>query len=198
MPVALGESTYTPPVPQTPPRKPWTREECEACERAGLWEGQHYELVQGELINKMGKKSPHVFGTRQTRHMLEQVFGWKRVVSEGPIDVAPEDNHTNEPEPDIYVLSSEDFRGRPKAHDLVLIVEVADTTLAFDTQIKAPLYARAGIPEYWVLDLNGRRLIVHRNPSGSVYKSVVAYSEKEGVSLLAAPDRQVPVADLLM
>ncbi|MBV8847089.1 MAG: Uma2 family endonuclease, partial [Bryobacterales bacterium] len=86
----------------------------------------------------------------------------------------------------------------PKPNDLVLIVEVADTTLEFDIQIKAPLYARAGIPEYWILDLKGRRLIVHRNPSGSVYRSVVAFSGQERVAPLAAPDREIAVADLLM
>ena len=60
MPVALGESVYTPVAPQNPPRVPWTREEVRACERAGLWEGRLYELVNEELITKMGKNSPHV------------------------------------------------------------------------------------------------------------------------------------------
>src|SRR5215471_6819752 len=197
MPVALGESVYTPATPQNPPRVPWTREEVKACERAGLWEGLHYELVNGELINKMGKNSPHVFGSRQVRHLLEQIFGWERVVSEGPIDVAPEDNPTSEPEPDIYVLRDPKFRGQPAPGDLVLVVEIADTTLAFDRTTKAALYARAGIPEYWALDLNGRRLIVHREPADSVYKSVVAYSEQERIAPLAAPEREVVVADLL-
>lgn len=170
-----------------------------ACERAGLWEGQHYELVQGELINKMGKHSSHVFGTRQVRHILEAVFGWEKVFSEAPIDVAPEDHATSDPEPDIYVLEAGVFSGEePMPSELALVAEIADRTLDFDIKIKAPLYARAGIPEYWVLDLHGRRLIVHRNPSGSVYKSVVAYNEQERVSPLAAPDREISVADLLM
>jgi Uma2 family endonuclease len=63
--------------------------------------------------------------------------------------------------------------------------------------IKAALYARAGIAEYWALDLNGRRLIVHRDPRGSVYKSVVAYSEQERVAPLSASESEVLVADLL-
>jgi Uma2 family endonuclease len=64
-------------------------------------------------------------------------------------------------------------------------------------QPNAALYARTGIPEYWALDLNGRRLIVHREPGGSVYKSVIAYSEQERLAPLAAPEREVLVADLL-
>jgi Uma2 family endonuclease len=197
MPVALGESVYTPPAPQFPPRKRWTRAECQAYERAGLWEGQHYELIEAELINKMGKNSPHVFGSRKARWALEEIFGRERVVSEGPIDVAPEDNPTNEPEPDIYVLRAPEFRGQPTPADLVLVVEVADTTLPFDTTTKAALYARAGIPEYWVIDLNGRRLLVHRQPSGNVYKSVIAYSEQERVAPLAAPESAVLAASLI-
>src|SRR5206468_838571 len=123
------ETVYTRPAPQVPPRKPWTREEVEACERAGLWEGQHYELVEGELINKMGKKKPHMAGVRRVTHALEQVFRWELVYSEGSIDVAPEDNSTNEPEPDVMVLKrplAEIQGDRPQPSDIDLAVEVCD------------------------------------------------------------------------
>src|ERR1700678_623537 len=84
-----------------------------------------------------------------------------------PIDVSPEDNPSNEPEPDIIVLNRDflNFRSaNPSPQDLHLVVEVADTTLNFDLTTKAALYARAGVADYWVLDVNGRRLIVHREP----------------------------------
>jgi Uma2 family endonuclease len=198
MPVALGETIYTPPAPQYPPRKLWSREEYEAFERTGLWEGQHYELIEGELINKMGKNKPHVIGNQRVHHILNEIFGWQRVFSESPIDVAPEDRPTSEPEPDFYVLRSPGFRGdRPAPDELALIVEISDTTLTWDTTTKAALYARAGIADYWVLDLNGHRLIVHRDPSGNIYKSVIAYNEQERVAPLAAPRGEVLVADLL-
>src|SRR5215469_4566229 len=104
MPVALGETTYTPPAPQFPPRKPWTREEVEACERAGLWEGQHYELVAGELINKMPTYLRHALGVRRAVQLLQQIFGWDLVLQEASIDVAPQDHATSEPRPDVIVL----------------------------------------------------------------------------------------------
>ena len=194
MPVVLGETVYTPPAPQYPPRKRWTRDECAAYEQAGLWESQHFELIEGELINKMGKKQPHVFGVRRAARSLGQVFGWDSVFTEAPINVAPQDRATNEPEPDLYVLKAASIEFRdlaPRPSDLALVVEIADTTL--DLTTKAALYARAGIPEYWVLDLNGRRLIVHRDPTSGLYKSVVAYSDQERV----APGRELLVADLL-
>ena len=77
------------------------------------------------------------------------------------------------------------------------MVEVADTTLKFDLTVKAALYARAGIGEYWVLDLNGRRLIVHREPARGVYLSVVAYSESERVAPLESPQHELRIADIL-
>jgi Uma2 family endonuclease len=73
------------------------------------------------------------------------------------------------------------------------VVETADTTLRFDLTVKGALYARAGIPEYWVLDTNARRLIVHREPTPSGYSSAVAYGEAETVSPIAAPARALLV-----
>jgi len=76
-------------------------------------------------------------------------------------------------------------------------VEVADRTLAFDLTTKATLYARAGIVEYRVLDLPGRRLIVHREPRDGRYGSGVAYSEQESVAPLSASDAQFRVEDVI-
>ena len=87
--MVLGETVYTPLVPQCPPRKRWTRGECQIVERSDLWTGQHFELIEGELIHKMGKKQPHVFGVRRVAHILGQLFGWDSVFTEAPIDVAP-------------------------------------------------------------------------------------------------------------
>jgi Uma2 family endonuclease len=78
---------------------------------------------------------------------------------------------------------------------LHLVVEVADTTLSFDLTTKAALYARAGIVEYWVLDVPGRRLIVHRHPQLGKYTTILIYSEQESVAPLAAPQAMFKVAD---
>ena len=94
-------------------------------------------------------------------------------------------------------------KNRPHVNALVMIMEwlvsvfgkIADSSLAFDLTTKAALYARAAIPEYWVLDCNGRRLFVHRDPVSGVYRSVVAYAEGESVGPLAAKDREFRVGD---
>jgi Uma2 family endonuclease len=186
------------PVQTNPPRKRWTREECSLLEPAGLWEQQHLELIWGDLISKMGKNRPHTNVLILIQAWLVGVFGVQFVNPETPIDVASEDNPTNEPEPDLIVLvkPSREYRaGNPRPQDLRLVVEISDSTLLFDLTTKAELYARAGIVEYWIFDINARRIIVHRDPREGRYVSVTAYTEQECVSPLAAPDRNFRTAE---
>src|SRR5437773_322805 len=159
MPTALTESPFQS-APLVPPRKIWTRSECAVLEASGLLDGQHFELVDGELISKIGKHRPHVNSLTLLVGWLFQVFGIQFVNSEAPIDVAPEDNPTNEPQPDIIVLKrhlSQFKSANPRPEDLHLVVEIADTMINFDLTTKAALYARAWVVEYWVLDVAGRR-----------------------------------------
>jgi Uma2 family endonuclease len=197
MPTAINETPSIPP-PLEPPRKRWTREECVALEASGIWDQQHLELIEGELISKMGKKRPHANAIAVVHAWLLRVFGEKSVNQEAPIDVAPEDNPTNEPEPDLIVLTkpSREFKDNPQPADLRLVVEISDSTLGFDLTTKARLYARARIVEYWVVDIPGQRIIVHRDPQAGKYQSIVAYAEQESVKPLASPDHEFRVAEL--
>jgi Uma2 family endonuclease len=197
MPTVITDRPYRP-VPVDPPRKLWTRAECVALEASGLWDQQRLELVHGELISKMGKKRPHVNALVAVQAWLVRTFGAKFVNPEAPIDVAPEDNPTNEPEPDLVVLSrpSREFQdANPRPADLRLVVEISDSTLGFDLTTKAELYARAEIVEYWVVDVAARRLIVHREPREGLYRSVTAYGEDETVGPLASQHSEFRVAD---
>jgi Uma2 family endonuclease len=163
-----------------------------------VWDQQHLELVEGELINKMGKKRPHTITLSAVYAWLIRTFGAEYVNPETSIDVSPEDNPTSEPEPDLIVLSKPSQKIRaanPQPEDLRLAVEISDSTVGFDLKTKAALYARAGIVEYWVLDIPARRLIVHREPQEGRYRSVAAYTDQESVSPLAAPDREFRVVD---
>ncbi len=189
MPATVTERP-SPPAVQNPPRKRWARAECDRLEAWGLFDQQRVELIDGELIDKLGKNRQHVNVAALLIGWLIQVFGSRRVNFEAPIDVAPEDNPTNEPVPDLIVLTREysGFRSvRPQPQDLDLVVEIADTTLVFDFTTKASLYARAGIIEYWLLDVTGRRLIVHREPQGGQYGWVTSFGEEESVAPVSAP-----------
>jgi len=181
-----------------PPRKRWTRAECLALEASGLWDRERLELVHGELITKMGKKRPHVNALVAVQAWLVRTFGEQFVNPEAPIDVAPEDNPTNEPEPDLVVLAkpSREFQAaNPRPADLRLVIEISDSTLSFDLTTKAELYARAVIVEYWVVDVAARRLIVHRDPREGLYQLVTAYGEDESVTPLASPGPEFCVSD---
>jgi len=200
MPTAVTEAPYRP-VSAEPARKRWTRVECEALETTGLLDHEKLELVDGELISKMGKNRPHVNALAFVHEWLIEVFGRGVVNAESPIDVAPEDNPTNEPEPDIIVLKRpyrEFKKANPQPADLHLIVEVSDTSLGFDLTKKAALYARAGIGEYWAIDVAARRLVVHREPTGGRYISVAVYGEEETIAPLAAPHAEFPLADVFL
>ncbi len=198
MPAILNEAPILLPTAANaqPPRKLWTRMELAAAESIGL-DLTRYELIEGDLINKMGKNWPHVSSLVLLQKWLVMVFGAEFVAPEAPVDVAPEDNPTSEPQPDLVVLTqdvTEFVCVKPKPEDIHLVVEISDSTLAFDLGTKAALYARAGIIEYWVLDLQGRSLTVHRAPHAGRYLDVAVYSEAEAVAPLAAPDLKFPVA----
>jgi Uma2 family endonuclease len=197
MPTAVTERPYRP-VPTEPSRRRWTRAECAALESLALWDQKRLELVEGELISKMGKNRPHVNVFTLVHAWLLQVFGANYVNAEAPIDVAPEDNPTSEPQPDLIVLarpSSEIREANPQPEELRLVIEISDSTLGFDLTTKAELHARAGILDYWVLDIAARRLVVHRDPLLGLYQSIAVYSEHEAVAPLAAPAREFRVAE---
>jgi Uma2 family endonuclease len=89
------------------------------------------------------------------------------------------------------------FERHPRGDELLLLVEVSDTTSCFDRTVKAALYARASVPEYWVLDISARALYVHRHPSGGDYRKVIRLSEDETIAPDSRPDAMVKVSELL-
>jgi Uma2 family endonuclease len=197
MPTAVTEVPYRA-VPTDPPRKRWTRTECAAMEASGVWDQQRYELVEGELIEIVPKKRPHVFSLTRILAWAMDVFGADYVNPETSIDVAPQDNPTSEPEPDVIVLTrpmGEIMDRNPQPPEVRLVIEVSDASLGFDLTRKAALYARAGIADYWVVDIAARRFVVHRDPREGAYGSITVYSDQEFVAPLAAPDRAFRIAD---
>jgi Uma2 family endonuclease len=186
------------PLPGYPPRKRWTRSDCKALESTGLWEREKLELIEGDLISKVSKNRPHITVMVFVMKWLTTVFDALYITPEAPIDVSPEDNPTSEPQPDLAVLTqpcSAYQTANPGPAEVRLLVEISDTTLAFDLGIKARLYARAGIAEYWVVDVTGRRIIVHRSPSNGVYETVTSHLAGESIEPLSAPGKSFSVDD---
>ena len=182
-----------------PGRKRFTRGEVYRMLEAGLFEGRRFELIDGEVVDKMGQNPPHAGAIRRIKIWLSNVFGLDRVQGQLPLDVAPPDRELNEPEPDFFVLAElkpEYDRRHPRGDETLLVVEVSDTSLRRDTRTKRDLYTRAGVPEYWVANVPSRKLIVHRQPIDGCYRQVSTYSEGDLVSAASAPEMSILVAKL--
>lgn len=160
---------------------------------------EKYELVEGELVSKMSQGLPHRIAMMALLNWMMQTWGYRFLQDQATIDVAPEDNPTSEPEPDVAALNVplDSLQGNPQPDQLELVVEVAASTAAYDLTTKAGLYARAGIAEYWVLDITRRLLHVHRDPAGDGYRTVQAYLPEQSLAPLSKPAATVAVADLL-
>lgn len=177
----------------------FTRAEVERLENLGAFEGKQVELIDGELIDKMGQNPTYAQAIRRSRIALGKVLDPDLIQIQVPIEVSVEDGESNLPQPDLYALGEDkpDYNERhPRGDEVLLVIEVADTSAAFDLGRKATLYARAGVPEYWVLDLGRRRLVVHRQPQGGEYNLRQFFGESDNLTLEGRSE-QIRVADLL-
>ena len=182
-----------------PNRVRFTREDCDRMRDTGVLQGR-YELINGEIISKMGQKPQHAYVITQVNGWLVRHFGANYVRIQLPINVARIDNKYNEPEPDAVALAraaSAFLENAPHPADVILAIEVSDTTRSFDLNTKAMLYARAGFREYWVIDLVRRQLVIHRGPDGDTYTDVSAYAPDETASPLSNPQASIAVSELL-
>lgn len=180
------------------PRHRWTRDDVQRMLETGLLDPSgRYELIEGELIDKMGQNERHVFVCIQIIKALLAIFGPDRVRPAAPVNV----NTNNDPEPDAAVVKGtlRDYliSGAPRARDMELIVEVSDTTIDWDRGGKSEMYAQAGAAEYWVVDINARALIVFRQSGPAGYVEIRTFIETETVRPLAASHAGTLVADLL-
>jgi len=164
---------------------------------AGLFAGQRFELIDRDLIDKIGQNPPHFYALSLLLACLVKIFGVERVRMQQPSEAAPAERERSLPEPDLAVLAElkDDYgRRHPRGNELLLAIEVADTTVRYDATTKRDLYARAGVPEYWVLDIPARRLIVHRGLTQGQFEQIDTLPESAVVS---AGGMQIPVSELL-
>ncbi len=180
------------------PRKLWTVEECCRMTEMGLLEENgRYELLAGEIVDKMSFNEPHIYVAAQVYRVLMAIFGFDFVRQAAPVILG----RHNGPEPDVAVMlrRMQDYLalGTPPASDVRLAVEVADATLNTDRAIKTLLYGAAGIPEYWIVNIRERQLEVFRQPTPDGYAERFTVAYDGAVSPLAALESQVVVAELL-
>ena len=177
----------------------WSVEQYHEMLRTGIVSsGDPVELLEGLLTKKMSKNPPHRIATRLLYRSLEAVTpaGWY-VDQQEPITLA-----MSEPEPDVMVVRGETtaYADRhPGASDVALVAGIADASLAHDRTVKKRIYAEAGIPQYWLLDLVSRRLEVYSDPRDGVYRLAkqFAFGEAAPVVLDGVERGTIAVTSLL-
>ena len=174
----------------------WSRDVYYRAVEAGVFgPADRIELIDGELVTMTPHGSRHATAIRLVNRALTRAFGEDCIVQcQLPLAIAED----SEPEPDVAVVEGQiaDYRdAHPSA--ALLVVEVADDSLRRDRTVKRRLYARCGIPEYWLVAIPDTRLEVYRDPVGHDYRALTVLRAGETIEPLAGPAAVIAVGDLL-
>jgi Uma2 family endonuclease len=160
-------------------------------------EGERVELIDGEIVEMAAMSARHASSVARATAGLLLAVGRDAVVrTQMPIHLGA----GFEPEPDIVVARGPYTRYRrahPSPPDILLAIEVAESSLDYDRRVKTPLYARYAIPEAWLSDLTTDRILVHREPAAGGYQVAQVFGRGERVSPLAFPQLSFAVEELL-
>lgn len=178
--------------------KLWTVDEYHRLIDAGfLTEDDKVELLEGRIVKMSPQRPPHAGTTQRINRYLQNLLrGRADIRVQLPITLS-----TSEPEPDIAVVRTDpgDYGNRhPNASDIFLLIEVAYTTLEIDRSEKGPIYARANIADYWILDVANRHAYIFRNPTPAGYQSETALQYNGVIAPLAFPEIFIPLPDLFL
>jgi Uma2 family endonuclease len=179
-------------------RHSFTVAEYERMGRAGIFsEDERVELVCGEIIEMPPIGERHAGCVGLLTQLITLRLKRKAVVwVQNPLRL----DDYSEPQPDIAVLKPRaDFyrNSKPTPEDVLLVIEVSDTTLEYDMKVKVPLYARAGVPETWLVNLRGGRIKAYSDPAKGSYQSITSYARGEEIQSRSLAALRVNVADIL-
>jgi Uma2 family endonuclease len=178
-------------------RGPFTVESYQRLGELGvLGADERVELIAGQVVEMTPIGDRHASCVRRlnrlfSRHLLDVAI----VDVQNPVVLGEHDA----PQPDLVLLNprADGYPKHPRATDVLLVIEVADTTLAYDRDVKIPLYARAGIPEAWLVDLSAERIAVHREPHAGRYAHVGSAGPGDILIPVHLPDVTLAVSDIL-
>jgi Uma2 family endonuclease len=176
----------------------WTVDEYHRMAEAGIFEpSERVELLEGKIIWMIAKGTAHSSAVGRTNKLLQNRLGNQAWIAvQDPVKL----NEQSEPEPDIAVVKIDplDYADHhPTPAEIYLIIEVADSSLKLDTEIKAKAYSQAGIKDYWVLDVVKRELIVFGNPTTEGYQNQEIITKHQNISPLDFPDLEIVVSQML-
>lgn len=193
------------PEPTTPSERQerlWTRKEYYKMAELGLFKKQRVELIEGRILIMAAMNSYHRTAVTLADDAVRKIFkvGFF-VMVQCPLGIG----ESSDPEPDVAVVAG-NVRDYEDKHPstAALVIEIADSSLSFDQKEKASLYAKASVPDYWIVNLKDKRLEVRRRPKkddtqpfGYGYAELTLYTGKDAVSPLAKPKTKIKVANLL-
>ena len=160
-----------------------------------LHEDDRVELIEGDLVEMAAIGTRHFTCVNGLNRLLVRNVDDEAIVSvQNPVRL----NEHTEPQPDLAVIRPRDYRlSLPGPEDVLLLIEVSDTTLAYDRNVKLPLYARAGIREVWIVDLAGEVIERHNYPSPDGYRSLQRARRGQSIESSALPDLSLTADDVL-
>jgi len=176
----------------------YTLEEYERMIDEGVFhEDERIELIRGEIVEMTPIGFDHNMCVAKLNRLFNRLVGDEALVwVQSSIGVGGD----SRPEPDLALLRWRDdySRSRPiMAQDVILVIEVADTSLKYDRTTKGPLYAQAGIPEYWIVNLKDNLIEVYTSPGDGLYRQVRKVQRGETLSLPGGLNGEVQVSDIL-
>lgn len=165
---------------------------------AGVFsEDDRLELIEGEILEMSPTGSRHAARVDRLNAALSRLVGGAAIVRvQSPVHL----NDFSEPLPDISLLKPRDDyyeHSHPTPDDVLLVVEVADTSVAYDRAVKVPLYARAGVPEVWLVDLVRNEVEIYSRPEGGVYRDVQRASRGQQLTSAQIPSLALGADDVL-
>ncbi|WP_338825228.1 hypothetical protein MHOCP_07630 [Moorella humiferrea] len=162
-----------------------------------LGEDDRVELIEGEIIEMVPIGVKHAACVRRLDRIFNNLVGDKALVdTQNPLRI----DEYSEPQPDLMLLKPrEDYYGtfHPRPEDVLLLIEVADSSVTYDREVKINLYARAGINEVWLIELQAQQITVYRQPSSNSYKEIKEYGRDDSIAPVAFPGMNISVRDIL-
>jgi len=173
--------------------RPLRRVEYDQLVALGAFQDERIELLDGALVAMSPIGPPHCSAVQElTELLLPALLGRARVRAQQPLAAL----EFSEPEPDLAIVPLRDYATEHPT-EAYLIIEVADSSLTKDRGRKLCLYARCGVPEYWVVNLPERRIEVYTQPADTHYEHLEIFTRGQTIRLRAFPDLELPVASVL-
>jgi Uma2 family endonuclease len=183
-----------PTMPLTEPRRlrPLRRAEYDQLVELGVFANEKIELLQGGLVPMSPQGSRHAF-------IIQVLNEWLVMALRGRAHIRVQlpfaASDVSEPEPDVAVMPPGDYYNEHPTRAL-LVIEVADSSLREDRDLKSPIYAAAGVPEFWLVDVNAETVTVYRDPDGGSWTEMKRHGREETLALASFPDVAVTLSEL--